>query len=177
MPLKGLKNVGLRLNHLVFSEHDFAATKSTAHDVVGDETNPSANPQNLVVENQHINPPEEPELMANADYDALKKPDTFQRLIECLITGFELITDNCQSLEERIARHMGQRMRPLEDAGKNGWVHNGRFQHHNGSGRPRATAGREDRLVVKSAVKAPDSLVLTIGRTNRTRVSIMTIHR
>ncbi|PRD31816.1 UNVERIFIED_CONTAM: hypothetical protein NCL1_22342 [Trichonephila clavipes] len=31
-------------------------------------------PQTLVVENQHINPPEEPELMANADYDAPKKP-------------------------------------------------------------------------------------------------------
>ncbi|GFT72842.1 hypothetical protein TNCV_5065721 [Trichonephila clavipes] len=43
-------------------EHDFAASKATDHDVVGDEieTN-SANPQTLVVENQHINPPEEPE--------------------------------------------------------------------------------------------------------------------
>ncbi|GFX16154.1 uncharacterized protein TNCV_4704101 [Trichonephila clavipes] len=48
---------------------------ATDYDVVGDETeNNSANPQNLVVENQHINPPEAPELMANADYDALKKP-------------------------------------------------------------------------------------------------------
>ncbi|GFT54988.1 hypothetical protein TNCV_2325081 [Trichonephila clavipes] len=45
------------------------------HDVAGDETeNNSANPQTLVVENKHINPPEEPELMANADYDAFKKP-------------------------------------------------------------------------------------------------------
>ncbi|GFX58813.1 uncharacterized protein TNCV_805171 [Trichonephila clavipes] len=60
---------------LVFSEHVFAASKSTDHDVVCDETeNNSANPQTLVVENQHINPPEEPELMANANYDALKKP-------------------------------------------------------------------------------------------------------
>ncbi|GFY22852.1 uncharacterized protein TNCV_2181131 [Trichonephila clavipes] len=43
--------------------------------VIGDETeNNSANPQTMVVENQHINPPEEPELMANADYDAPKKP-------------------------------------------------------------------------------------------------------
>ncbi|GFU28772.1 uncharacterized protein TNCV_469281 [Trichonephila clavipes] len=57
------------------SKHDFAASKSTDHDVVGDEIeNNSANPQTLVVENQHINPPEEPEYMANADYDALKKP-------------------------------------------------------------------------------------------------------
>ncbi|PRD23646.1 UNVERIFIED_CONTAM: hypothetical protein NCL1_45832 [Trichonephila clavipes] len=46
----------------------------TDHDVVGDETeNTSANTQTLVVEKQHINPPEEPGLMANADNDALKK--------------------------------------------------------------------------------------------------------
>ncbi|GFX82256.1 hypothetical protein TNCV_972681 [Trichonephila clavipes] len=38
---------------------------------IGEETeNNCANPQTLVVENQHINnPPLEPELMANADYD------------------------------------------------------------------------------------------------------------
>ncbi|GFW98808.1 uncharacterized protein TNCV_2837691 [Trichonephila clavipes] len=53
-------------NPLVFSEHDFAAAKAIDHDVVGDETeNNSANPQTLVVVNQHINLPEEPELMAN----------------------------------------------------------------------------------------------------------------
>ncbi|GFU85332.1 uncharacterized protein TNCV_2386371 [Trichonephila clavipes] len=58
-----------------FYEHDFAASKATDHDVVGDETeNNSANSQILVVENQHINPPEEPELMVNADCDAPKKP-------------------------------------------------------------------------------------------------------
>ncbi|GFU25961.1 uncharacterized protein TNCV_5104581 [Trichonephila clavipes] len=57
------------------SEHDFAASKAADHDVVGDEIeNNSANLQTLVVENQHTNPPEEPEHMANADYDALKKP-------------------------------------------------------------------------------------------------------
>ncbi|GFX50135.1 hypothetical protein TNCV_772981 [Trichonephila clavipes] len=44
-------------------EHDFAASKATDHDVVGDETeNNSVNFQTLVAENQHINPPEEPEL-------------------------------------------------------------------------------------------------------------------
>ncbi|GFS52372.1 uncharacterized protein TNCV_4850821 [Trichonephila clavipes] len=54
--------------------HDFAASKATDHDVVGDETqNNAANPQTLIVE-KNINPPEEPKLMANADYDALKKP-------------------------------------------------------------------------------------------------------
>ncbi|GFY15846.1 uncharacterized protein TNCV_1284911 [Trichonephila clavipes] len=62
-------------NPLVFSEHDFSASNATDHDVVGDETeNNSANPQTLVIENQHINSPEKPELLANADYDALKKP-------------------------------------------------------------------------------------------------------
>ncbi|GFV46378.1 hypothetical protein TNCV_3232671 [Trichonephila clavipes] len=67
-------------NLLVLNEHDFAASKARDHDVVDDETeNNSANSQTLVVENQHINPPEEPELMANADYDALKKPHTNQR--------------------------------------------------------------------------------------------------
>ncbi|GFX23948.1 hypothetical protein TNCV_2730531 [Trichonephila clavipes] len=50
-------------------------SKATDPDVVGNETeNNSANPQTLVLENRHINPPEEPELMANTDYDALKKP-------------------------------------------------------------------------------------------------------
>ncbi|GFV21416.1 transposable element Tcb1 transposase [Trichonephila clavipes] len=44
-------------------EYDFAAAKTTDHDVIGDATeNNSANFQTLVVENQHINPPEEPEL-------------------------------------------------------------------------------------------------------------------
>ncbi|GFU44185.1 hypothetical protein TNCV_91131 [Trichonephila clavipes] len=56
-------------------EHDFAISKATDHDVVSDETgNNRTNPQTLVVKNQHINPPEEPELMENADYNALKKP-------------------------------------------------------------------------------------------------------
>ncbi|GFY05959.1 hypothetical protein TNCV_3862641 [Trichonephila clavipes] len=49
------------------------------NDVVGDSTDiNSANPQTLVVENQHINPPEEPELMANTDYDAPKKPKSIK---------------------------------------------------------------------------------------------------
>ncbi|GFW55651.1 uncharacterized protein TNCV_120351 [Trichonephila clavipes] len=62
-------------NALVFSEDDFAAAKAADHDVVGDATEiNSANLQTLIVENQHINPPEEPELMANADFDAPKKP-------------------------------------------------------------------------------------------------------
>ncbi|GFX36356.1 hypothetical protein TNCV_4932691 [Trichonephila clavipes] len=38
----------------------------------------------------------------------------------------------------------------------------GGFQQHVGSGRPRATADREDRLIVRSAVKTPDSSLSTI---------------
>ncbi|GFV47040.1 uncharacterized protein TNCV_2699341 [Trichonephila clavipes] len=72
----GFKECGIEPhNPLVFSEHDFADSKTTDHVVVGDETkNNSAIPQSLVVENQHIKSPEEPELMANADSDASKKP-------------------------------------------------------------------------------------------------------
>ncbi|GFX00492.1 hypothetical protein TNCV_2091421 [Trichonephila clavipes] len=75
MPLKGLNNVGLRLIILLcLANMTFAASKAADHDVIGVETeNNSSHPQTLVVENLHINPPEEPELMANADYDALKK--------------------------------------------------------------------------------------------------------
>lgn len=59
---KGFKEYGIEShNHVVLSKHDFAAAKTTEHDVVGDETeNNSANSQTLVVENQHINPPKEP---------------------------------------------------------------------------------------------------------------------
>ncbi|GFU88304.1 HTH_Tnp_Tc3_2 domain-containing protein [Trichonephila clavipes] len=56
----------------------------------------------------------------------------------------------------RIIRDMG-----LSDAAIRrcwqGKVNNGRFQRHDGSGRPRATADREERLIVRSAVSAPDS--------------------
>ncbi|GFT67692.1 transposable element Tcb2 transposase [Trichonephila clavipes] len=66
--VKGFKKCGIETQTLlVISEHDFAASKATDHGVVGDEIeNTSANPQTLVVGNQHINPPEEPEHMANA---------------------------------------------------------------------------------------------------------------
>ncbi|GFS56429.1 hypothetical protein TNCV_4302621 [Trichonephila clavipes] len=53
----------------------------------------------------------------------------------------------------------------------------GRFQRHDGSGRHRATADREDRLVVRSAVTVPDSSLSTIRLETRTRVSNMTIPR
>ncbi|GFT10176.1 uncharacterized protein TNCV_1115901 [Trichonephila clavipes] len=85
--VKGFKKCAIEThNPLVFSEHDFAASKATDHDVVGDETeNNSTNPQTLVVENQHISPPEKPELMSNPDYDALKKP----------VSGVFFISNHC----------------------------------------------------------------------------------
>ncbi|GFV92911.1 HTH_Tnp_Tc3_2 domain-containing protein [Trichonephila clavipes] len=67
-------------------------------------------------------------------------------------------------------------MPPLEDAGRNGWD-SGRFQRHDGNGRPRATEGQEARLIVRSAVTTPDSTLSTIRRVTRARVSTMTIHR
>ncbi|GFW04773.1 hypothetical protein TNCV_4880091 [Trichonephila clavipes] len=64
----------MRLIILFDPHNDFAASKATDHDVVDEIENNSANTQSLVVENQHINPPKEPEHTTNADYDALKKP-------------------------------------------------------------------------------------------------------
>ncbi|GFU31744.1 hypothetical protein TNCV_1176201 [Trichonephila clavipes] len=74
--VKGFKKCAIKTHKpLLFREHDFTASNVTDYDIVGDETeNNSSNSPTLVVENQHINPPEELELMANADYDALKKP-------------------------------------------------------------------------------------------------------
>ncbi|GFY14716.1 transposable element Tcb2 transposase [Trichonephila clavipes] len=51
------------------------------------------------------------------------------------------------------------------------WVDKVRFQHHDGSSQPRATADREDR----SAVTAPDLLLSTIRRAARKQMSTMTI--
>ncbi|GFW19347.1 uncharacterized protein TNCV_256741 [Trichonephila clavipes] len=74
--VKRFKECGIKSHyHFLLREHDFASAKTTDHDVVGDGTEiNSANPQTLEVENQHKNPPEEPELMSNADSDAPKKP-------------------------------------------------------------------------------------------------------
>ncbi|GFT90485.1 transposable element Tc1 transposase [Trichonephila clavipes] len=46
--------------------------------------------------------------------------------------------------------------------GENDIIASGRFQCHDSIGRPRATADREDRLIARSAVKAPDSSLSTI---------------
>ncbi|GFV07172.1 hypothetical protein TNCV_3601901 [Trichonephila clavipes] len=64
-------------------------------------------------------------------------------------------------------------MRSLEDASKNGRT----MAAFGGSGQPRATADREDRLIVSLAATAPDSSLSTIRRATRTLLSTMTIHR
>ncbi|GFW69081.1 transposable element Tc1 transposase [Trichonephila clavipes] len=46
------------------------------------------------------------------------------------------------------------------------WVGSFRLQRQNGSGRPRAIADREERLIVRSAVTDPDSSLSTIRRWN-----------
>ncbi|GFY24633.1 HTH_Tnp_Tc3_2 domain-containing protein [Trichonephila clavipes] len=48
------------------------------------------------------------------------------------------------------------------------WVDSSRFQRHDGSGRPKATAGREDRFTVRSHVTALGSSLSTIRRATRT---------
>ncbi|GFT59346.1 HTH_Tnp_Tc3_2 domain-containing protein [Trichonephila clavipes] len=67
-------------------------------------------------------------------------------------------------------------MRPLEDFLQE-WVDNGRLQRQVVSGGPRATADQEDRLIVRSAVTAPDSSLSTIRCATHTRLSTLTIHR
>ncbi|GFU66473.1 HTH_Tnp_Tc3_2 domain-containing protein [Trichonephila clavipes] len=52
----------------------------------------------------------------------------------------------------------------------------GRFQRHDGSGRTRATAHWEDKLIVRSAVSVPDPSLSIIRRATHTRVFTMTIH-
>ncbi|GFY02255.1 hypothetical protein TNCV_3501381 [Trichonephila clavipes] len=73
--VKGLKECGIGShNPLMFSEHDFAAFKTTVHVVIGNETNSNrANLQSLVVENKHMSPPEEPNFMENADFRCTKE--------------------------------------------------------------------------------------------------------
>ncbi|GFX01162.1 HTH_Tnp_Tc3_2 domain-containing protein [Trichonephila clavipes] len=53
----------------------------------------------------------------------------------------------------------------------------GRFQRHDGSGRPKATSYREDRLTVRSTVTALGSSLSTIRRVTRSPVFTMTIDR
>ncbi|GFT22445.1 HTH_Tnp_Tc3_2 domain-containing protein [Trichonephila clavipes] len=70
-------------------------------------------------------------------------------------------------INRRIARYMGRSDATIR-RGWQEWEDNGRFQRHGGSGRPRATAEREERLIVRSLVTAPDSSLSTIIRATRT---------
>ncbi|GFU48895.1 HTH_Tnp_Tc3_2 domain-containing protein [Trichonephila clavipes] len=60
------------------------------------------------------------------------------------------------STNRKIACHMGRNDAATRKCCQE-WVDSSIFQRHDSSGRPRVTADREDRLIVKSAVTAPDS--------------------
>ncbi|GFU56914.1 HTH_Tnp_Tc3_2 domain-containing protein [Trichonephila clavipes] len=80
------------------------------------------------------------------------------------------------SANRRITHHNGQ----SHAANRRYWqerVDNGRLQRHDGSGRPRATADREVRVIIRPAVTAPDSSQSGIRYAIRIRVSIMALHR
>ncbi|GFX46395.1 HTH_Tnp_Tc3_2 domain-containing protein [Trichonephila clavipes] len=72
----------------------------------------------------------------------------------------------------RIARHMGRSGAAIRRCWKE-WVDSGRFQSHDGSGRPKATADQKDRLTVRSAVTALDSSLSTIRHAIHTRWSFI----
>ncbi|GFW39114.1 HTH_Tnp_Tc3_2 domain-containing protein [Trichonephila clavipes] len=107
-----------------------------------------------------------PRLKIRAHYEQLSEFER-GRIIEMKEAGWP---------NRRIVRHMGR-----SDAASRRclqkWVESGRFQRHDGSGRPRATADREDRLIIRSAITSSNSSLSTIRRATRTRVSTMTIHR
>ncbi|GFX13193.1 HTH_Tnp_Tc3_2 domain-containing protein [Trichonephila clavipes] len=54
-------------------------------------------------------------------------------------------------------------------------VGNGRFQRHNGNGRPGVIADQEARLIVRSTVTAPDSSLSIIRRATHTRTPLILI--
>ncbi|GFV43623.1 HTH_Tnp_Tc3_2 domain-containing protein [Trichonephila clavipes] len=56
-------------------------------------------------------------------------------------------------VNQRITRHMGRSDADIKRCCQE-WIDSGRFQRHDGSCRPRATADQEDRLIVRSAVTA-----------------------
>ncbi|GFV28415.1 HTH_Tnp_Tc3_2 domain-containing protein [Trichonephila clavipes] len=76
----------------------------------------------------------------------------------------------------KIARHMDRSDAIIKSCCQE-WMDSGRFQRRDSSGLPRATTDQEDRFIVRSTVTALDLSLSTIRRTNRTRVSTMTIHR
>ncbi|GFU70330.1 HTH_Tnp_Tc3_2 domain-containing protein [Trichonephila clavipes] len=69
----------------------------------------------------------------------------------------------------RINRHIGRSNAVIRRCWQE-WMENVRFQRHDGSGPPRATAHQEDKLIVRSAVTELDSSLSTNRRTTRTRI-------
>ncbi|GFX00029.1 HTH_Tnp_Tc3_2 domain-containing protein [Trichonephila clavipes] len=65
----------------------------------------------------------------------------------------------------RRARHMGRNDTAIRRCWQE-WMENSRFKRHDGSGRPRVTADRKDRLFTISAVTEFDSSLSTIRRWN-----------
>ncbi|GFW86119.1 transposable element Tcb2 transposase [Trichonephila clavipes] len=76
----------------------------------------------------------------------------------------------------RIARHINRRDASVRRCGHE-CSNNVRFQRHDDSSRSRVKAELEVSFIVISAVTVPNTLLLTIRRATRTRVSTMTIHR
>ncbi|GFX64285.1 HTH_Tnp_Tc3_2 domain-containing protein [Trichonephila clavipes] len=76
----------------------------------------------------------------------------------------------------RITHHISRRDAAIRRCWQE-WMNNARFQRYDRSGRPRATVDREDRLIARSAVTAPDSSLLTTRRATRTQVFTMIVHR
>ncbi|GFT32369.1 uncharacterized protein TNCV_4484031 [Trichonephila clavipes] len=66
-----------------------------------------------------------------------------------------------------MARHMGRSDEDIRRC-RQEWVDCGIFQCHDGSGRPRTTADREERLIVISTITVPDSSLSTIRRATHT---------
>ncbi|GFU55947.1 integrase catalytic domain-containing protein [Trichonephila clavipes] len=107
-------------------------------------------------------------------FSALKENDlppckwSMARILE-VIYG----TDVHSNIDEtrRIACHRGRSDAAIRRCCQER-VDNGRFQHYDGSGRPRATADQENRLTVRSTVTPLDSSLSTIRR-----VPTMSIHR
>ncbi|GFW74561.1 HTH_Tnp_Tc3_2 domain-containing protein [Trichonephila clavipes] len=75
---------------------------------------------------------------------------------------------------KRIACHMGRSDAAITRYWQK-WVNNGRFQRHDGSGRPKAIADQVVRLIVRSTVTAPNSSLSTIRHATGARVSTITI--
>lgn len=76
----------------------------------------------------------------------------------------------------RIARHLDRSDATIRRCWQE-WVNHGRTQRQEGSGRPRETTEREDRSIVRAALRAPDSSLSSILRATGASVTARTINR